>query len=81
MRLRNRNTIDSRAMEILLRIQDKHRHLKFVEGSQKLILETEKDIKILKYFLNAMLTANNNAWEIQSGVEKQIDVIEGERAV
>ena len=64
-----------------LKLKKNINNFSVTEGSERLIIETEKDLKVIKYFLNAMLTANNDVWAIHPGIDKQIDVIEGERAM
>lgn len=73
--------MDKKALEIFSSIYSNDYRSNENENSDLLILETEKDLKIIRYFLNAMLTANNDAWIINPNVEKQIDVIEEQKAM
>jgi len=47
----------------------------------QMIQDLEKDFKVTKYYLNALLSPNNDIWIIYPGVPKQVDVLEDQKTM
>ena len=51
------------------------------EDSKSLIKQAEKQMKILKYYLNIIMNQSSDLWEITPEISKEIDVIENQKAM
>lgn len=47
----------------------------------QLMLTIERDFKIAKYYLNALLNPNEDYWLIKHNESKQVDVLEEQKAM
>ena len=72
-------TSDFNKIIILFRTNDQEKFTN--EDSKSLIKQAEKQMKILKYYLNIIMNQSSDLWEITPEISKEIDVIENQKAM